>query len=38
MNGRLQDAQVTVLGTVPSLVRTWKGSGCMENLDWSSVR
>lgn len=34
----VQDAQVTILGTVPSLVRTWKGSGCMENLDWSSVR
>ena len=27
-----------MLGTVPSLVRTWKGSDCMANLDWSSVR
>lgn len=34
----VQDAQVNALGTVPSLVRTWKGSGCMANLDWSSVR
>jgi hypothetical protein len=38
MNGWLQDAQVNMLGTVPSLVRTWRGSGCMANLDWSSVR
>ena len=34
----VQDAKVTRLGTVPSLVRTWKASGCMANLDWSSIR
>ncbi|KAG0592479.1 hypothetical protein KC19_1G255400 [Ceratodon purpureus] len=34
----VQDARVNVLGTVPSLVRTWKGSNCMANLDWSSIR
>ncbi|KAG0616880.1 hypothetical protein M758_5G148600 [Ceratodon purpureus] len=34
----VQDANVVVLGTVPSLVRTWKASGCMSNLDWSSIR
>ena len=34
----VQDAKVTRLGTVPSLVRTWKASGCMASLDWSSIR
>ena len=34
----VQDAKVTTLGTVPSLVRTWKASGCMADLDWSSIR
>ncbi|CAI0543646.1 unnamed protein product [Linum tenue] len=34
----VQDAGVTVLGTVPSLVKTWKNSNCMEGLDWTRIR
>ncbi|MDA0322262.1 MAG: AMP-binding protein [Verrucomicrobia bacterium] len=33
----VQDADVTQLGVVPSLVRTWRASQCMEGLDWSSI-
>ncbi|MBM4376843.1 MAG: AMP-binding protein [Deltaproteobacteria bacterium] len=31
-------AGVTMLGVVPSLVKTWKGTGCMVGLDWSRIR
>ncbi|KAJ7540403.1 hypothetical protein O6H91_10G013200 [Diphasiastrum complanatum] len=31
------DAGVTVLGTVPSMVKTWKKSSCMDFLDWSRI-
>jgi hypothetical protein len=31
-------ARVTMLGVVPSLVRAWRSSGCMEGQDWSSIR
>ncbi|KAJ7299898.1 hypothetical protein O6H91_Y121100 [Diphasiastrum complanatum] len=34
----VQDAGVTVLGTVPSMVKTWKKSSCMDFLDWSRIR
>ncbi|MQM10171.1 hypothetical protein Taro_043060 [Colocasia esculenta] len=34
----VQDAGVTMLGTVPSLVKTWKNSKCMEGLDWTKIR
>ncbi|KAH0704854.1 hypothetical protein KY290_011993 [Solanum tuberosum] len=34
----VQDAGVTVLGTVPSLVKTWKSTGCMKGLDWTRIR
>lgn len=34
----VQDAGITVLGTVPSMVKTWKSTGCMEGLDWSHIR
>ncbi|MEZ4751093.1 MAG: AMP-binding protein [Bdellovibrionota bacterium] len=34
----VQKAQVTMLGLVPSLVKQWRSSACMEGLDWSSVR
>ncbi|KAK9169354.1 hypothetical protein Syun_001494 [Stephania yunnanensis] len=34
----IQDAGVTTLGTVPSLVKTWKSTGCMEGLDWSRIK
>jgi len=34
----VQDAGVTMLGGVPSLVRAWRTSGCMRGLDWSGLR
>ncbi|KAH6814385.1 acyl-activating enzyme 18 [Perilla frutescens var. frutescens] len=35
----VQDAGVTVLGTVPSLVKTWKSTTrCMEGLDWTKIK
>ena len=34
----VQDAGVTMLGVVPSLVRSWKTSGCMQGLDWSPIK
>ncbi len=34
----VQQAGVTMLGVVPSLVRAWRQCGCMDGLDWSSVR
>ncbi|MCH7668426.1 MAG: AMP-binding protein [Acidobacteria bacterium] len=34
----VQDTGVTMLGVVPSLVAAWVESGCMEDLDWSTIR
>jgi len=34
----VQEAKVTMLGVVPSIVKHWKASGCMENLDWNAIR
>lgn len=34
----VRDAGVTMLGVVPSLVATWRASGCLEGLDWSAIR
>ncbi|KAL2486069.1 putative acyl-activating enzyme 18 [Abeliophyllum distichum] len=34
----VQDAGVTILGTVPSLVKTWKSTNCMEGLDWTKIK
>ncbi|XP_020401319.1 probable acyl-activating enzyme 17, peroxisomal [Zea mays] len=34
----VQDAKVTMLGLVPSIVRTWKNTDCTARLDWSSIR
>ncbi|CAI9761346.1 unnamed protein product [Fraxinus pennsylvanica] len=34
----IQDAGVTMLGTVPSLVKTWKITNCMEGLDWTKIK
>jgi acetyl-CoA synthetase len=34
----VQDARVTMLGVVPSLVNTWKTKACMEGLDWSAIK
>ena len=34
----VRDAGLTMLGVVPSLVSTWRSSGCMSGLDWSRIR
>jgi acetyl-CoA synthetase len=34
----IQDAGVTMLGVVPSLVSAWKASNCMHGLDWSTIK
>ncbi len=34
----VQDARVNMLGVVPSLVRTWKNTGCMQGLDWLAIK
>jgi len=34
----VQDARVNILGVVPSLVKTWKTTGCMQGLDWSAIK
>ncbi len=34
----VERADVTMLGLVPSLVRVWRQTACMEGLDWSGVR
>eukprot|EP00252_Welwitschia_mirabilis_P004641 TRINITY_DN14944_c0_g1_i1.p1 TRINITY_DN14944_c0_g1~~TRINITY_DN14944_c0_g1_i1.p1 ORF type:complete len:739 (+),score=151.86 TRINITY_DN14944_c0_g1_i1:56-2272(+) len=34
----VQDAKVTVLGLVPSLVRSWKNTKCTDGFDWSNIR
>ncbi len=34
----VQDANVTMLGVVPSLVKTWRNAECAEGLDWSSIK
>ncbi|KAG2675196.1 hypothetical protein I3760_13G173500 [Carya illinoinensis] len=34
----VQDAGVTVLGTVPSLVKSWRSTECMKGLDWTRIK
>ncbi len=34
----VQDARVTMLGVVPSMVHRWRQAACMEDCDWSSIR
>ncbi|CAK9186946.1 unnamed protein product [Ilex paraguariensis] len=34
----IQDAGVTILGTVPSLVKAWKNTHCVEGLDWTKIK
>jgi acetyl-CoA synthetase len=34
----IQDAQVTMLGVVPSLVNVWKTTQCMQGLDWHTIK
>lgn len=34
----VQNAKTTMLGVIPSLVKTWRETGCMDNLDWSAIK
>ena len=34
----VQDAGVTMLGVVPTIVKAWQTSRCMESLDWSAIK
>ncbi len=34
----VQDARVTVLGLVPSIVKSWRATRAMEGFDWSQIR
>uniref|UniRef100_A0A0D9XDA0 4-coumarate--CoA ligase n=1 Tax=Leersia perrieri TaxID=77586 RepID=A0A0D9XDA0_9ORYZ len=34
----VQDAKVTILGLVPSIVRSWKSTDCTAGFDWSNIR
>lgn len=34
----VQNQSVTMLGLVPSMVKAWRNCGCMEGLNWSSLR
>jgi len=34
----LQAADVNILGVIPSLVKTWRSSRCMENLNWERIK
>jgi acetyl-CoA synthetase len=34
----IQDAKVTMLGVVPTLVANWRQTHCMEGLNWSSIK
>ena len=34
----VENVGVTMLGVVPSIVKYWKNTSCMESLDWSSIK
>jgi len=34
----VQDARVTMLGLVPSLVAAWRAGGVIENVDWTGIK
>src|SRR6185369_7698696 len=34
----VQQAKATMLGVVPSLVRNWRNSGCMDAVDWRTIK
>ncbi|WP_456376075.1 AMP-binding protein [Lutibacter sp.] len=34
----VQEAEVTMLGVIPSFVKYWKNSRCMEKFDWNSIK
>jgi acyl-coenzyme A synthetase/AMP-(fatty) acid ligase len=33
----IEEAEVNMLGVVPTIVKSWRSSGCMENCDWSRI-
>lgn len=33
----IEEAEVNMLGVVPTIVKSWRTSGCMENCDWSRI-
>ncbi|MBA3661747.1 MAG: AMP-binding protein [Gammaproteobacteria bacterium] len=34
----IQDAKVTMLGVVPTIVASWRQTECMENLNWENIK
>lgn len=34
----VQEAKVTMLGVIPSIVKHWKASGCMEGFNWNAIK
>ena len=34
----VEAAKVTMLGVIPSIVRAWRNTACMDGLDWSNIR
>ncbi len=34
----IEKSKVTMLGLVPSIVKHWKNTQCMENLDWNNIQ
>ncbi|KAK4749011.1 hypothetical protein SAY87_026460 [Trapa incisa] len=34
----VEDARVTMLGVIPSMVRSWKSTNCTSGYDWSAIR
>jgi acetyl-CoA synthetase len=34
----VQNSRATMLGVVPSLVKAWRSTGCVEGLDWSAIK
>lgn len=34
----VQEARATMLGVVPSLVKTWRNTDCMQGLDWGAIK
>jgi acetyl-CoA synthetase len=34
----VQNAEITMLGLVPSIVKAWKNSACISGLDWSKIK
>jgi len=34
----IKDSKVTMLGVIPTMIKNWRSSKCMDNLTWPSVR